>query len=105
VDLPTDPFLPDDPRFRESPLARDVLEGSQLMSAFVDVPSLSTLAENLRKADHRDLELVALFAIAEEVRDAFKTMVNNGSISTDEAESRFAAWLVGPVSDGTLDDL
>ena len=104
MELPTDPFLPDDPRFRESPVARDILDGGQLTSAFVDVASLSTLAENLRKADHRDLELVALFAVTTQVRETITAMVKNGSISTDEAESRFARWLVGPVSDGTLDD-
>ena len=101
--LPPDPF--DDPRFRKSPLAKDVLEGSQLTSAFVNVASLSTLAESLRRADHRDLELVAMFALAEQVRETLTTMVAEGSLTRAESDRRYAAWLVGPVGDGTLDDL
>jgi len=39
------------------------------MNGFINVASLATLAENLRCADHRDLELVAI-ALATQVRES-----------------------------------
>jgi hypothetical protein len=57
-ELPPDPLLPD----KDAPMAKYMLEGSQLMGGFVNVASLSTLVENLNRADRRDVELVAMFA-------------------------------------------
>ena len=103
-ELPPDPFIPDDPRFRDSPLAQDLLEAAQLMFGFVNAASLSSLVKTLQKADHHDLELVAMLALTSHVRDVFAALTEEGSLTADEAEAQFVGWLIGPLSDGTLDD-
>jgi hypothetical protein len=39
-----------------------------------------------------------------EVKEAFSRMVEEGSLTAEGAKARFTEWLIGPVSDDTLDD-
>ncbi len=81
-----------------------MLEAAQLMFGFVNAASLASLVETLRKADRRDLELVGMLALSSHVREAFATLAEEGSLTEEEADAHFLDWLIGPVTDGTLDD-
>jgi hypothetical protein len=102
VELPPDPFIPDDPRFRDAPLAKDMLEAAS-MFGFVNSASLSSLVETPHKADRHDIELLAMLALTTHVREGFTTMTEEGTPTADEGDTLFVAWMIGPVSDGTLD--
>jgi hypothetical protein len=104
VDLPADPFLPEDPRLRDAPVAQYMLEAAQLTRAFADVPSLSSLVDWLHRADPRDVELVAMLAVTTHVHDALDEASRAEGLTTEEANERFLAWLSAPEDDGSRED-
>jgi hypothetical protein len=81
-----------------------MLEAAQLMFGFVNAASLASLVATLQKADRRDLELVGMLALSSHVREAYTALIEEGTLTADEAEAEFLGWLIGPLSDGTLDD-
>jgi hypothetical protein len=105
VDLPPDPFLPDDPRLRDDPIFKYIREGKELTLAFVNSPTLSTLVQTLQRADRRDVELAALFGLIIQVHAVVMEVSEADGLTDEEANARWVRWLVGPPSDGTLDDL
>ncbi len=66
MDLPPDPFLPDDPRLRDDQLFKYMDEAKQLVLAF----SYSSLIETLHRAERRDIELAALFLLTSQICEA-----------------------------------
>jgi hypothetical protein len=99
-DLPDDPFQ--DPRYRHVPLAAEIQEGAQLLAAFSNVNSFSGLVRSLRNADHRDVELVALFAITSGVRSALQEAAESRGDAQGDSEDPFDQWML---RDPTTDPL
>ena len=50
----------------------------------------------LQKADHRDLELIAMVAISKLVHSAFHEAARLNGESPESADQRFLDWQIGP---------
>jgi hypothetical protein len=104
-DLPPDPFLPDDPRIRNSSLFKYFEEGKQLTVALANQPSQSSLVEALHKIDRRDLELVAMHELTVKIFEALGEVSRLEGLTEEETSARWLRWVLDPPSDGTLDDV
>jgi hypothetical protein len=97
VSLPPDPWYE---KYGDLPLGRYIVEGGKLTAAFADINSFSGLVESLRRADRRDVELVAMFAVAGLVREAIREASPDGQV----ANERLVRWLAGPPTARPLND-
>jgi hypothetical protein len=104
-ELAPDPFLPEDPRVRDSSLFKYFEEGKQLTIALANQPSQSSLVEALHKIDRRDLELVAMHELTVKIFEALTEVSRLEGLTEEEANARWLRWVLDPPSDGTLDDL
>ncbi len=60
--------------------------------------------EALRKAERRDVEAAAMFLLTCHAREAIEKASSEEGLTRDQAYARWAKWLSGPISNGTLDD-
>lgn len=83
----------DQPPFLDGALARTVMEADRLSAAFADIDSLSGLLENLRRADRRDVELVAMLGVARRVLQTIDAAAEMNGESEEAADERRLRWL------------
>jgi hypothetical protein len=86
--MPPDPFLPDDPKARESALVQYITEAKDLTLAFGNMGSQSSLVEALHS-----------------VHEAIVEWGTQVGLTSEEAAALWLAWLIDPPTDATLDEV